>query len=117
MPGSTTPSLIPYMLATDDLASLDEWTLSLATRLQALVAQTNEYSGSTNASGEVTVSHGLATGFPPRCVMVTPHTGTGAPIYRVKGNPTATQFTVEIRTDAGALLTSSPVSFYWAAWP
>jgi hypothetical protein len=35
MPGTTTDS-IPYMLASEALATLDEYTLQLATRLQAL---------------------------------------------------------------------------------
>lgn len=40
MPGSTAlPLSIPYMLATDDLASLDEFLLNLATRLHDLIAQ------------------------------------------------------------------------------
>jgi hypothetical protein len=117
MPANTTPSLIPYLLATDDLAGLDEHSLALATRLQALIPQTGEADTSTNASGEVTITHGLGTGFPPRCIQLTGHVGTNAPIMRVKGNPTATSFVVEIRTDTGTLLTSSAVTFYWAAWP
>lgn len=38
MPGSTAvPMSIPYMLATDDLQSLDEFLLNLATRLHYLI--------------------------------------------------------------------------------
>lgn len=40
MPGaSASPLLIPYMLPTDDLASLDEFTLSLANRLHTIISQ------------------------------------------------------------------------------
>lgn len=39
MPGSTLNLLIPYMLATDDLASLDEFTLSLANRVEVLLRE------------------------------------------------------------------------------
>lgn len=115
MPGSTSPHLIPYLMATDDLASLDEHSLSLATRLQALIPRRGERSGTTNGSGEITVNH--QCGFPPTAIHLTGHTGAGAPILRVKGTPTDTQFTVEYREGTtGALVTNTAVTFYWTAY-
>jgi hypothetical protein len=66
-------------------------------------------SATTNASGQITVTHSL--GATPTVVMVT---GTGTPIVRVQAQ-TSTTFTVECRNSAGGLVVSATATFNWLA--
>lgn len=76
MGGTTSPDSIPYMTATDPLAGLDEYTLSLATRLQAMwnMAQGGQTT-MTGVTSNVTVTKrvdfptAFTSGNPPNVVV------------------------------------------------
>lgn len=71
---------------------------------------------STNASGDVVITHGL--GATPAVVMITGAGGGAIPERRTYAviAITATTFTVRVyRQDTGAVLASNPVQFYWLA--
>ena len=73
-----------------------------------------ERSGNTNASGEITVTHGL--GATPASIQLTGHTGPSTAVWRVKGTPTSTSFVAEARVDTGAPFNGA-VTFYGLAYP
>lgn len=72
MAGTTSPTSIPYMTAADALAGLDEFTLSLATRLQAL--ETMRQGGTTTITPTAT-----GTTFTKRVTFPTSFTSGGTP--------------------------------------
>lgn len=102
--GGTTSDSIPYMTATDKLASLDEFTLSLATRLQALedMRQGGEVTitpsaANTQTTMVVTFPESFTTSGTPKVVvcLAEPVPGPGAVSLWVTGI-TNTQFTLGV---------------------
>jgi hypothetical protein len=84
--------------------------------LKPLLGNAGAVNATTNASGQVTVSHGLT--FAPTSVLITPGAAGAIPnlVDFVVAAVGATTFTVTaIRRDTNAVFTGNPVSFEWAA--
>lgn len=105
MGGTTAQDAIPYMTATDALAGLDEFTLSLATRLQALenMRQGGEASitpsaANTATTKRITFPESIPGGGTPKVVVcLAENAGAGAVTLWVTGID-ATGFTLGINS-------------------
>jgi hypothetical protein len=109
MAGSTTPDTIPYMTSGDDLAGLDEHTLALANRLQALIGRRGWGGKATAVMGTAGTPVDTAVTIPvnrrganPPAVVVTPEfSGDPSIVRSTVHSVTASGFTIRTVRSTG----------------
>lgn len=109
---------LPYPDPGDNFAEQDLQVKALALALDDNLPSTRvrqgRFTGATNASGQVTIPHGL--GVTPTSVQVTP-VGSASQVACLQSAPTSTNINATIRNvaSAGAVVASTVVNVDWIA--
>lgn len=99
---------------TGEFGSGSVGTGAFRTSVRSAVLKTGEFSGSTNGSAQVTITHGLEA--TPTSIGLTPHEDYGVDRHRLTyDNVGSTTFRVTVR-NATTGLVSSPTKFSWQAF-